>query len=204
MKRLSSVTLGCVFLAGACLARPAAADPKPRTAAAPDSTRADSMAVAAEAAEAAVPADSSRAASLDPAYAWKGWQELSRAIELRPLDGPEDILEKVEIIHDRVDALRREGRKLEGGRREWMDREAALGAQVEILDDMARVQRGGDLQLQQRVHTLREDGREASRRILVLDQARRELRAEVLRLEGVAGRYEEAAETLRRREEEKP
>ena len=37
-------------------------------------------------------------AEVDPAYLWTIWKDLSRAIELQKLDGPEDIVEKADII----------------------------------------------------------------------------------------------------------
>ena len=37
--------------------------------------------------------------------AWKQWKDIGPAIELRSLDDPSDILEKAEIIEDRVDKL---------------------------------------------------------------------------------------------------
>ena len=47
----------------------------------------------------------SAVAPVSPAYIWKTWADLSRAIELRKLDGPEDIIEKADIIEDRIDDL---------------------------------------------------------------------------------------------------
>ena len=73
--------------------------------------RGDSVQVAADTTrvstspDTAVVADSSRAIQGDPAFSWKSWADISRAIALRPLDGPEDILEKREIIEDRLDDL---------------------------------------------------------------------------------------------------
>lgn len=208
MRLLGSIAFLCALLAGACPAGPAAAAPAPRPDAMPDSTSADSAAVETGGRRAVAGRDSTGARTEappgDPAYAWKRWQDLSRAIALRPLDGPEDIREKAEIIQDRLDDLRQESRKLETGLQEWTERREALGAQLEILDDMARLQRGGDLHLQQRVHALREDGREATQRTRVLELSHRQLKSELSRLEELAAQYEEQAEQLRRREEGNP
>lgn len=146
--------------------------------------------------------DSTRRQRVDPAYAWKTWTDLARAIALRPLDGPEDIREKAEIIADRTDDLREEQQKLKATLEEWQVRHQALELQLEVLEDLAEVQRGGDLQLQQRQHSLREDLGKAMQRIRVFRASRDELARELERLDKLAGQYREKAADLRRREEE--
>jgi chromosome segregation ATPase len=139
---------------------------------------------------------------IDPAQAWKTWKELSRAIRLRPLDGPDDILEKAEIIEDRLDDLGEARQELRTEAQEWEDRRQALELQIEVLNDLAQVQRGGDLQLQQRLHTLREDLGKAARRLGVLKGSLKELDKELYRLNGLVKEYNHKAAELRRREEE--
>ncbi len=146
--------------------------------------------------------DSTRRQPIDPAFAWKAWTDLSRAIALRPLDGPEDIGEKVEIIADRTDDLREEEQKLKTTLEEWQTRRQALELQLEVLEELAEVQRGGDLQLQQRQHGLREELGRAARRLRVFRASRAELARELERLEELAAQYREKAAELRRREEE--
>jgi hypothetical protein len=145
--------------------------------------------------------DSTLLVNLDPALAWQGWKDLSRAIALRPLDGPGDILEKAEIVQDRIDDLQEERRKIEGVSEEWEERRQGLELQLEMLDDLAELQRGGDLQLQQRMHGLREELGKASRRLRILEGSLGDLSKELDRLNGVVEQYEEKAEDLRRREE---
>ena len=117
----------------------------------------DSVRVQAESAAAEVALqDSAAAAPVDPAYIWTTWKDLSRAIKLETLDGPEDIIEKADIIQDRIDDLAAERRQLVETRQEWSDKNTALETQLEVLEDLAKVQLGGDLQLQQRMHRMRE------------------------------------------------
>jgi hypothetical protein len=146
--------------------------------------------------------DSARRPPIDPAYAWKTWADLSRAIALRPLDGPEDIIEKAEIIADRTDDLREEEQKLKTALEERQARQQALELQLEVLEELAQVQRGGDLQLQQRQHDLREEAGRAARRLRIFRASRAELAGELERLAKLAEEYREKAEALRRREEE--
>jgi hypothetical protein len=147
--------------------------------------------------------DSLRTQTLDPAYAWKGWPDIERATALRPLDGPDDILEKKEIIEDRLDDLHIEEKKLRTVIEGWHERQQALEMQREVLDDLAEVQRGGDLQLQQRLHTLREDMRQIATRIKTPTQALAELKKEQQRLHELARQYADKAQKLRREEEQR-
>ena len=162
--------------------------------AAPDTAGGDSLSAAHQ--------DSARQQKIDPAYAWKTWKELSLAIALRALDGPDDILEKAEIIEDRRDDLLEEKEKLNAASKEWEERHQALELQLEVLDDLAEIQRGGDLQLQQRMHSLREDRGTAARRLRVFKGSLRDLDKELDRMAGLAEEYRGKAEDLRHREEE--
>jgi len=146
--------------------------------------------------------DSVRLANVDPVLAWRGWKDLSRAIGLRPLDGPGDILEKAEIVQDRIDDLLEERREIEEAGEEWEERRQGLELQLEVLDDLAELQRGGDLQLQQRMHGLREELGKASRRLRIIEGSLGDLSKELDRLSSVVKQYQEKAEDLRRREEE--
>lgn len=149
---------------------------------------------------AAVHVDSTDRRTADPVWAWKRWKDIDRAVALRPLDGPQDILEKSEIIADRLDALGREGKRLQGMLKLRSDRHASLEIQVESLEDLADVQRGGDLQLRQRVHNLRADLRKAAQRMRFIETSLKEMGRERQRLEGLLASYEQKAEALRRQE----
>ena len=144
-------------------------------------------------------ADSTRA--LDPAFAWTGWKDLQRAIALRPLDGPEDIIEKKEIIEDRLDDLAKEQDQLNRQAEEWQSRAQSLSIQLEVLDDLAELQRGGDLQLQQRLHTIRTDRRKAADRYKAYIKSLDELSGESQRLRALAAQYTQRADAIRRHEE---
>ena len=165
-----------------------------------DSVLVDTVASAA-AVERAAEQDSATAATpADPAYIWKTWKNLSRAIELQKLDGPEDIIEKADIIKDRIDDLSEEQEQLATIRQEWSDRADALEIQLEVLEDLAKVQLGGDLQLQQRMHRMREGRSMATNRLEVLTRSIRELDTEVGELAEMVTEYHKQAAELQRRE----
>ena len=141
-------------------------------------------------------------APVSPAYIWKTWADLSRAIELRKLDGPEDIIEKADIIEDRIDDLSQEREKLATARQEWADKSDALEIQLEVLEDLAKVQLGGDLQLQQRMHRMREGRSVAANQLEILTRSISELDIEAGGLTEMVREYKKQAEELRRREAE--
>ncbi len=144
----------------------------------------------------------SAATFVDPAYIWKTWTDLSRAIQLRRLDGPEDIMEKADIIRDRIDDLSEEREKLTTARQEWSDKNDALEIQLEVLEDLAKVQLGGDLQLQQRMHRMREGRNVAANQLELLTRSISELDIEVGGLTEMVTEYKKQAAELRRREAE--
>ena len=137
----------------------------------------------------------------DPLWAWQDWPPIGRAIALEKLDGPADILEKSEIIADRLDGLVREETRLDSIGATWGTRHLALAAQLEVLEDLADVQLGGDLQLQQRIDRARDDALDADDRVARVSASREALQAEALRLRDLAADYRRRAEELRRQEE---
>ena len=147
--------------------------------------------------------DSAAAAPVDPAYIWTTWKDLSRAIKLQPLDGPEDIIEKADIIQDRIDDLSAERRQLAETKQEWSDKNVALETQLEVLEDLAKVQLGGDLQLQQRMHRMREGRSVAANKSEVLTRSIRDLDAVVGELTEMVTGYRKQAGELRRLEAER-
>jgi hypothetical protein len=155
-----------------------------------DSTQADTAAVAA--------ADSTTA---DPSFDWTRWPDIAAAIALQPLDGPEDILEKQEIIDDRIDDLTARGGALDTLAGAWTDRHRAMSTQLEVLDDLAEVQLGGDLEFQQRIESVREEVLQAAQQMTRIGSARRQLEAEVARLRALADDYRDQALRLREQEE---
>ena len=170
-----------------------------------DTTAADPSAVSAD--TTTVPDDSTtvRAATLvpaDPVQSWRHWKDLERAIRLRPLDGPEDILEKAAIIEDRIDDLSRVQETLLQLSQDWTSKQESLELQLEMLEDLAKVQLGGDLQLQQRLHVLRERRRMATHSTGLVSESLEDLAIELARQRARVEEYRTKAEDLRRREAE--
>ena len=164
----------------------------------------DSVRVQADSAAAEVASEDSAAATpVDPAYIWTTWKDLSRAIKLETLDGPEDIIEKADIIQDRIDDLAAERRQLAETRQEWSDKNTALETQLEVLEDLAKVQLGGDLQLQQRMHRMREGRSVAANKTDVLTRSIRDLDTVAGGLEEMVTDYRKKASELRRLEAER-
>ena len=139
--------------------------------------------------------------TVDPLLAWTAWPDLSRAIALEILDGPQDILEKEEIIADRIDALAAEGARLDTLAEAWGARHLAMSTQLEVLDDLAEVQLGGDLELQQRLESVRQDVEQASSRLQHIGDARLRLTGAHAQLDSLARDYRERAARLRAQEE---
>lgn len=137
----------------------------------------------------------------DPVTAWSRWPEIDRAIALEALDGPQDILEKEEIIADRIDDLTAAQADLDTLATDWSARHLARSTQLEVLDDLASVQLGGDLELQQRVEGVREDVLQAAQQLARIDSSLRELAVEVARLRALSLDYRGRAARLRQQEE---
>ena len=145
-------------------------------------------------------ADSAEVQVVDPLLVWRQWPPIDRAIALEPLDGPADILEKEEIIADRLDDLRAVAARHDSTHSIWSARHGATTARLEVLEDLADVQLGGDLQLQQRLESVREDAAVAEEWLDRLAAAGDALKQELARLEGLARSYQSRAEELRQEE----
>ena len=137
----------------------------------------------------------------DPVQAWRHWKQINRAIALDELDGPDDILAKEEIIEDRIDDLTEEDARLQQSASEWEARYEATSVQLEVLDDLAEMQLGGDLQLQQRIEDVREQIREAAQWLERIGSSREDLALEVASMRKLAAKYRQTAEEIRTREE---
>lgn len=160
----------------------------------------DSLAVAADTAQSMATADTSLV-SADPVWAWTRWPSIDVAITLAPLDGPQDILEKQEIVADRIDALVDETARLDTLAGAWQARHVAMGAQLEVLEDLADLQLGGDLEFQQRLENVREDALQAAGCVAILLDARAALADEVALLRVLSEDYGHRAARLREEEE---
>jgi hypothetical protein len=133
--------------------------------------------------------------------AWKRWKSIEAAITLRELDGPEDIIEKAEIIEDRVDDLVREQtrqkKKIDG----MVKMLEVLYDQRRLLQDLMELQPGGEHQARQRMRDLQERiRREEALHKRELKFAA-ELSAVLGRLKHLALEYRKKAEDLRIQEE---
>ena len=146
------------------------------------------------------PADTARART-DPAWAWWTWPPITAAIAIAPLDGPQDILEKDEIIADRIDALVDEAARLDTLAMAWQARSVAMTAQLEVLEDLADVQLGGDLEFQQRTESVREEVVQAAGQVATFAATRAALGDELIRLRSLSETYRQRAARLREEEE---
>lgn len=138
----------------------------------------------------------------DPLRPWRNWPPIDRAIELDALDGPVDIVEKTEIIADRLDDLQLEATRLDSVDGVWEARVVGLSSQLEVLEDLADLQLGGDLQLQQRIESVRDDAIEAQRWRERIELAMTDLQDLMGRWQQRAADYDRQAQLLRRQEEE--
>ena len=136
----------------------------------------------------------------DPVTAWKRWKDISDAVALRPLDGPTDIVEKAEIIEDRVDELTREAGRLRQERQAATQRLTSLEDQREILRDVAEVHQGGDTEMRQRLHDLAERIQRERQQMEAYGRSVTDLGKELDRLRGLASQYRAKAEEIRRKE----
>ncbi|MCZ7583120.1 MAG: hypothetical protein M5R36_07170 [Deltaproteobacteria bacterium] len=136
--------------------------------------------------------------------AWKQWKSIDAAIALRPLDGPDDIVEKAEIIEDRVDDLAREKTRLQAELDSGGQRLDNLRRQREALQDLAEIQRGGDPQTRQRLHDLAGRIRREETRLADLRSSLAGLEKELERMRALAADYRAKAETLKQREGGRP
>ncbi|MBT6145091.1 MAG: hypothetical protein HOH74_06660 [Gemmatimonadetes bacterium] len=137
----------------------------------------------------------------DPAWAWSRWPSIAAAVALAPLDGPQDILEKEEIIADRIDALDAETARLDTLTHAWQARSVAMTAQLEVLEDLADRRLGGDLELQQRVENVRGDVLQAGKRVTLFGEVHSALAIELLSLRNLSREYRQQAAQLRQEEE---
>lgn len=131
---------------------------------------------------------------------WRGLQDISPAIAIAPLDGPEDFREKVEIIDDRIDLLATERKRITSALKALLEGRQAEELQREMLEDLSEINRESDMQLQQRFHDLQHQLSQYLRRIQAYEHAFADLESELGRLKGLAQQYRLQAEELRKKE----
>ncbi len=137
---------------------------------------------------------------VNPVFAWKEWKSIDAAIALRPLDGPEDILEKVEIIQDRVDELDKEKARLVKENKISEKRLRNLISQKEVLQDLADIRMGGDSQSRQRLNDLAERIRREKRMVDMRLESISMLEKESGRLMNIIAEYGEKARLMKIKE----
>ena len=136
----------------------------------------------------------------DAADAWRRLKSIDAAIAVRPLDGPEDIQEKAEIIADRLDELSREEKKLNLAIDQNQQILQSLRTQKEVLQDLSEMQQGRDSQTLQRKHELTERIQQQEKLLKQQTDSRGELLQEKERLKNILDQYQKKADALRQHE----
>ena len=135
--------------------------------------------------------------TLDSITAWQRWKSIDSAIELRPLDGPEDIIEKAEIIEDRVDALTNEKTRLEAEIELSRQKLQTLNDQRDTLQQLDEIKQGGDMQIRQRLHDLTDRIQREQNLLEKRVESVGELCVELARMRELAAEYREKARLLK-------
>ena len=132
----------------------------------------------------------------DAITAWKRWKSIEAAIAVRPLDGPDDIIEKAEIIEDRADELKGEKARLE--READLNRQKlrTLRSQREVLQDLAEIKPGGDSQTRNRLQDVAERIGREEMLLKMRRQSAAELEEELVQMKKLAVKYREKARDL--------
>jgi hypothetical protein len=132
----------------------------------------------------------------DATTAWKRWKSIEAAITVRPLDGPDDIIEKAEIIEDRADELKGEKARLE--READLNRQKlrTLRSQREVLQDLAEIKPGGDAQTRNRLQDVAERIGREEMLLKMRRQSAAELEEELVQMNELAVEYREKARDL--------
>lgn len=107
-----------------------------------------------------------RARADDP-QAWRQWKPIAAAVAIDPLDGPEELLEKAEIIADRRDALQREKGRLTPECAAIDEGLRSIAQQIEVTEEIVTLRGGRTTVLRNRLHTLRGRKRDLNNRLRV-------------------------------------
>lgn len=152
---------------------------------------------------AVAPVFAQKAEKPNPYMPWKSWKSIDAAIALRDLDGPEDIVEKAEIIEDRIDELKDEEKELGKGLVDAKSQLTSLKSQKDVLQGLADVKMGGDQQTRRRLQELTHRIRQKEKEVKLRLEAGGELDKEIDRLTEMAVQYREKARQLEIRERQK-
>ena len=140
----------------------------------------------------------------DAITAWKRWKSIEAAIEVRPLDGPDDIIEKAEIIEDRADELKGEKARLQTEAELNRQKLQTLRRQRESLQDLREIKPGGDSQTRNRLYDLAERIGREERLLKMRRESAAELEKEFAHMNELALEYREKARDLMIRERGAP
>lgn len=140
----------------------------------------------------------------DSIDAWKKWKSIDAAIAARPLDGPEDIREKADIIADRIDELERENARQKKELEQNRQILQSLANEKEILQDLAELQQGRDTQAPMRIHDLTERFKKQEQTVRKRQESLNELQRETDRLKALLDEYRKKAGSLQKIEGGKP
>jgi len=131
---------------------------------------------------------------------WRSWKSIEAAIALAPLDGPEDIREKAEIIADRLDELKREETRLTQESEQNAQMVRSLHNQREILRNLAELQQGRGAQDPQQLHELTERIQQQEQLLKRRKKSLNDLRGETDRLQRLLEEYKQKAASLQQKE----
>ncbi|MCB1152150.1 hypothetical protein KDL45_00770 [bacterium] len=143
-------------------------------------------------------------AAEDDIDGWRTWKSIDAAVQLRDLDGPEDIIEKAEIIEDRADEQRRELTRLAEAQEHDQDRLKTLREQRELLQDLSELQFGGDGQTRSRLQNVDERIRRQEARLDRRAKSMLDLESAWQQTTQKAAAYRVKAEQVRAREKAAP
>ena len=136
--------------------------------------------------------------------AWRTWKSIDAAIALEPLDGPEDIREKADIIADRLDELAREQARLAKEIEQGDQLVRSLQNQREILRSLVELQGARSAQSPQQLHELTGRIQQQEQLLKRRKDSMRDLQQEVDRLRRLLADYTEKANALQQREGNAP
>lgn len=129
-------------------------------------------------------------------FAWKKWRSIDAAVALRPLDGPEDIREKAEIIEDRIDELKREKARLQTEIALGSQKLQSLKNQKTVLQELEDVKIGSDSQGRQRLQDISERIRREEQLLKLKRKSLAELEVEITKMTSLAAEYRGKARIL--------
>ena len=131
---------------------------------------------------------------------WKRWKSIEAAVTPRPLDGPEDIIEKAEIIEDRADDLEREKARLEVEAQRGRERLRRLEDQRGVLREIEEIRLSGDSRSRQRLQDISERIRREEALLKRIGESVAGLEEELARMSALAAEYREKARLLKIKE----